>query len=519
MGRVSVAPRRHLGRPDIATLKQESGALARRLAEPEVWLPFGALALAFLALLGVARVPVFVDEADNVLGSCLIDHGTLLYRDFFSHHFPLPYYALAVLSEPASCSVFAGRLIGIVSLTLAGAAFARIAQNPAATFALLILALTAPLYYLQLYLAETMLAVGLILTLAFLTDHGRRMLDPVSHGLRFVALSILAWSSPIGLMIAAILVPLMIVGTGRPYRSVIAASAAALLVWPALLALQGTLGAFFEQAVLFNTQVYSQFLDVQLTNPLSLLWHSLTFVRHRYSFAVDWMATQDADASAASYAAGFEMLLVLLLAILVIRARKETLFRLGVCLLVPLTVAREGFHLAPFIAAATFACAQLVPVAAGRSTLIRGIVIAMAVIAVRIYFFYLPIQQDAPDELAESMQPESRIVRSLGPDDTMLYLPIAPQGYLAHDRRPGSFYTYFLPWQADVPGAEDRLIADIEQNQVAVIVIDPDAEIWDKYRLTDYAPRLMAHIMGTYRPLDGGDKHKARIFVRNAPGS
>ena len=102
--------------------------------------------VAFLAFIGVARVPVFVDEADNVLGACLIGRGTFLYQDFFSHHFPMPYYVLAALGEPMSCSVFAGRLVGIVSLTLAGAAFARITHNPAATFALLILALTAPLY-------------------------------------------------------------------------------------------------------------------------------------------------------------------------------------------------------------------------------------------------------------------------------------------------------------------------------------------------------------------------------------
>ena len=127
-------------------------------------------------------------------------------------------------------------------------------------------------------------------------------------------------------------------------------------------------------------------------------------------------------------------------------------------------------------------------------------------LAVRIYFFYLPIERNAPDELAHSMQPEARVLRSLGPDDTMLYLPIAPQGYLAHDRRPGSFYTHVLPWHADLPGAEEQIIADIEQNRVAVIVMDQDALIWDKYRLSEYAPALVAHIMATYHPVDNGDR-------------
>ena len=65
---------------------------------------------------------------------------------------------------------------------------------------------------------------------------------------------------------------------------------------------------------------------------------------------------------AGSYAVLFELMLVLLLAVLLTRTRKEPLLRLGVCLLLPFTVAREGFHLAPFVVLASFACVHLLPV-------------------------------------------------------------------------------------------------------------------------------------------------------------
>ena len=515
MGRLTLADRRAAAWSVVSATARSGESVVQRLAEPETLVPTGVLLLALLAFWGVVHVPVFVDEADNVLGACLIGRGAQLYQDFFSHHLPMPYYVLAAFGEPMSCSVLAGRLVGIVSLTLAGAAFVRIAHNPAAAFALLLLALTAPLYYLQLYLAETLVSVGLIVSLALLTDQGRRLRDPVSHGLRFVGLTILAWSSPIGLMMAAIMVPLLIVGASRRFVGVAVAGAAAMLVWPAALLIHGSLPAFVDQAIVFNTQVYSRFLDVELTNPLSLLWQSLQFVRHRFSFVADWMLGQKTDATAASYAVGLELALVLLLGLLLVRTRKERLFRLGVCLLLPLTMARDGFHLAPFVVLASFACAQLLSVVPGRSRLIQAIVLTLAVIAVRIYFFYLPVERDAPDELAESMEPEARVARQLTPADTVLFLPIAPQGYLALDRQPGSFYAFFLPWQAALAGAEDRMIADIERNKVAVIVLDQDAQVWEKYRLSDYAPRLVAHVMAMYRPLDGGDRHKARIFVRN----
>jgi hypothetical protein len=99
----------------------------------------------------------------------------------------------------------------------------------------------------------------------------------------------------------------------------------------------------------------------------------------------------------------------------------------------------------------------------------------------------------------------------------VLYLPIAPHGYLADARRPGSVYTYFLPWVADVPGAQERLISDIEAQQVAVIVLDQQTAIWDQYRFSSYAPAVYAHILSHYRPVDSNDRRKARIFVRAAP--
>ena len=488
-----------------------------RLVEPETLWPVGLLLMAVLAFWGVAREPVFVDEADNVMGACLIARGDLLYRDFFSHHFPMPYYVLAAFGESVACSVLAARLVGIVSLALAGAAFMKIARNPGAALALMIVALTAPVYYLQLYLAETVLSVGLIIVVAFLTDHGRRLRDPASIGLRCIGLTILAWSSPIGLMMAVAVIPIMIVGAGRPFAPIVATCVASLLVWPLSLLLQGSLPAFFEQAILFNLQVYSKFLDVGLASPLSLLWQTFSFVRHRFSFVVDWMIGQKTDASAASFAVAFEFLLTLLLVVLLTRTRKERFFRLGVGLLVPLTVAREGFHLAPFVVLASFGCVHLLPVFAGRSRLVQGTLLAIGVIAVRLYFFHLPVELDPPDRLAQSMEPETRILRNLAPDDTIVFLPIAPQGYLSSDHRPGSFHTFFLPWQAALPGAEERIIADIEQNRVAVIVMEQESLVWDKYRLSEYAPRLVAHIMATYHPVDGGDRRKARIFVRNAP--
>jgi len=477
----------------------------------------GLFLLASLAFAGVAHVPVFVDEANNVLGACLLARGSVIYRDFFFHHFPLSYYLLAALGPNGACSVIAGRYLGMAALILAVAAFTAITRNRLAPLALLVMVLSGPAYDAQLYLAEVMVSVGLILNLALLSDHGHHLCRRVGSGLRLTALVILTSSSPIGLMMAGVLGPLMLVRAGGQRLRVIASGIIALLVWPAVLLAQGALPAFIDEALLFNTQVYSKYLDVQLTSPSALLWQSLSFVRHRFSFVVDWMAGQETKATAASYAAGLELVLVVFLATLIVMNRREVLFRLSLCLLFPLTVARDGFHLAPFITLASLGCAQLMGGIVGRSRLVQAAAIMVAVLALRIYFLFLPTDLGAPDELAESLKPDSRVMQYARETDTILYLPMSPDGYLAADRRPGSFYSFFLPWEADVPGAEDRVIADIERNHIAVIVMDQETAVWGKYRLHDYAPRLSAHILTTYRPVDSGDPHQARIFVRGVP--
>lgn len=492
-------------------------ARTHELSDAGVFLAVGLLALALLAFLGVIRTPVFVDEADNVMGSCLMWRGQLPYRDFFSHHFPTPYYGLAALGERGACSVLAARVFGVAVLTAVAGLFAWTARNPLAPLALLLVALTAPLYYAQLYLAETWVSAGLIASLALLTEPGRRLRGRVGFAVRALALLLLASSSPLGLMMVAILIPLVVLGAGRPYRPVLAACAASILIWPLVLLVLGSLPAFVDQGLLFNTQIYSKFLTVKLTNPLSLSWETLTFFRNRFSFVMDWLIGQQTKATSESFAVFFELALATAFVALALGRREDRLFRLGAILMLPLALSRDGFHLSPFVVLASFGCVQLLAPGIRRSGKLQLVAVVLVVLALRVYFFFLPERLDVSSELAKSMERDRQVQTNTKPADTVLYLPISPHGYLAENRWPGSFYTSFLPWEAAIPGAEDRIIADIERNKVAMIVLDQETAIWGTYRIREYAPRLYAHIMSAYRPIDGGDRRRARYFIRAAP--
>ena len=134
--------------------------------------------------------------------------------------------------------MLAGRVLGVVLLTVSAGLFAWAARSAFAPLAVLVMALSAPLYYLQLYLAETFICVGLVLSLALLTERGRQLRGPAGVGLRIAALLTLSSSSPLGLMMAVLLTPLIVLGAGRPFTPVIGACAAGLLVWLLALAIR-----------------------------------------------------------------------------------------------------------------------------------------------------------------------------------------------------------------------------------------------------------------------------------------
>jgi len=103
------------------------------------------------------------------------------------------------------------------------------------------------------------------------------------------------------------------------------AGGVALAVWPIFFLLQGGLGAFVDQAFLFNTQIYAKYLDVHLLDPVALLWQTLSFGRHRFSFVVDWLAGQGTDATVATFASAFELALLVVLVGLIVARRRSSI--------------------------------------------------------------------------------------------------------------------------------------------------------------------------------------------------
>jgi hypothetical protein len=461
-------------------------------------------------------MPTFVDEADNVLGGCLMARGAVIYRDFFSHHFPLPYYLLSLFSGLSGCSVLFSRFLVVALLAVGSLAFYAVSRAPAALLAPAIVSMAAPAYYAHLYLAESFIGLGLLLVVPLSLDRAAGIRPNLYLSLLYVGMFVLLASSPIGLMLACISTGVLLARSPQPRAQLLATFALAIFTWVAILLWHGNLRAFVDQAIGFNLGVYSRFLGVDITSPTQVAWETLAFFRHRFSFGVDLLVGRDVETNAATFTALLECALVATMLFLVLRSKGEATFKALACLVLPLTVVRgDGFHLSPFIVLATYVVSHLASVAT-HERLARACLILLAVLALRIYFLFLPPRLDADDALARSLAPDPAVLAAAG-DDPVLFFPASIDGYLAHGRMPGSFFYFFLPWQAEIPGGQERIIDDIEANGVSMVSIDQEAQVWGRYRFRDYAPLVYAHVTANFRPVDSSDRRRARIFVRDAP--
>jgi hypothetical protein len=211
-----------------------------------------------------------VDEADNLVVGGLLLRGAALYTDVFSHHFPFPYFWMAGVIALAGKSMFAARFSVLVFQMAAFALALRLSDKPLLVgVAALLWGLVRPFYdgHMVLYtsFAGVSLFVVLVITLAILDETVR---PTWKHHL---TLAFFMWIAFLAgpLSVYAILVTFLFLLIKHPASGLKTGLLLALgltLVLAALL-LTHTLDAFWQNAILFNAQVYAKYGDA---NPVRL---------------------------------------------------------------------------------------------------------------------------------------------------------------------------------------------------------------------------------------------------------
>ncbi|MCK4975643.1 MAG: hypothetical protein KAS36_01775 [Anaerolineales bacterium] len=263
--------------------------IRRGLNSPAGGLVF--LVLSFLFGLTKLYYGRFVDEADNITTGWLISEGYTLYRDVFSHHFPFPYYWVAMVVGLFGNSFIAIRIsvlllqIGLfaVSMRITGFylaigltslvwnlinQFHRGQEAIYATFEgiLMVVVFLVIFYLLTKRVAvgkATLIFLGILLALALLTD-------------------------PLMVYAAVIAIAALFV-SGVKYRSQsryregvrrvlwVGISAGLVLgIFAVSLFASGTAQIFYHDTIWFNAEVYTKYVDAQPLRVDRILQNTIT---------------------------------------------------------------------------------------------------------------------------------------------------------------------------------------------------------------------------------------------------
>lgn len=337
----------------------------------------GVVLLAVSVIINIAQIywGNLPDEGDNIASGLLITKGYLLYKDIFSHHFPLPYHwAAAVISLfGASITAIRGSLFLFQTvtfwLTQRYTRFYLAVGLAAFTWSLI-----GGVYFHNLFLYQNIKSVSLFFIVIFtFAVLGGYITLREQHALvigTFAALAILC--DPLSVyVVGAVLLALLI--SARNLKKM------ALILLPLALAsftyvfyfqVTNSLMAFWDDIIHFNSSIYSKYILVDQL-PLKAFWRAVSKGLHivdarwlefdpmrpfdKYSILPDrWFFT------GFLYRAS-----VLLLVIFLLYRRKygQALFLYLVCALFIAARSEEIVHANPFILVALFSGCLFITVA------------------------------------------------------------------------------------------------------------------------------------------------------------
>jgi hypothetical protein len=458
------------------------------------------------------------DEYDNFLGGCLIAQGQVIYLDFFSNHHPFHYYLLGGLYNWFGCDLVLPRFLtlGLVTGTFLLAYY--VSGNISNLVGMLLYHLFAPIYRGQFYLAEVFLGLGLIIllntTLAPRCDLNRRGLFVA----QFIGHFMVVNSNVSGAFFSGLF---LLYSTARARRLTWEHAAFLLSFLPmfAIMLAQGNAREFFDQAISFNLNVYSKYIGTSLINPIDVMNAAYRFVAYRLEniiFVVDrWEGRW--------YQHVQELVLLATVLAYILFFRQRRALDLGFLLLLGLlSLNRPVEHRTlPFVALALFAITMLLRSGSARRwRLVRvGYAVWLLAFAAWTYAWFAP--SDRSDYFSLQINRLSSgsdryLQQFTDPGEKVLFYSYDPLAYLTGDRQPGSFYYFFFPWQAELPGVQERIIRDIEDNGVKLVAFDTHDR-----GLLQYGAKVYEHLGSHFKVVDGWDEGEGRIFVRRggSPGS
>lgn len=474
------------------------------------------------------------DEADNLVVGSLLLRGYTLFRDIFSHHFPFPYYWVAIIVGLFGKSIFVARLSILVFQTTIFAFGMRLSGD------YLLLGIAAVIWSIvrSFYSGNMVLyssfagAAVLIIFITIVVILQQRVVPSWKHWLLIGLFSIISiLSDP--LSVYAVGVALVFLFTKRPIWGVYVSLVigAGLLMYAGYLYFTGSIQAFWSDAILFNTQIYAKYI---YTNPLRFgdllstiikglgitdaVWLNLDPLKHiipQYTELDHWFFT------------GFlyRFSVIATTVFLALRKQYRTAAFTYLFTASALIIEKWGFRAQPFILVSILAISALITNEWWRDTgnrvlkttqIIIGVMVLVMTIwlSARLSVNIYKLRNTYGDMQLADYKRDAFYIEGLTCNQPNVLLGYYPDGnywYWFTGMKPVSKYVYLWPWVAEV-GLND-VIHELSQNKVLAIVVRQDFVIWGAYDSKEYLHPLDEYLDMNYHKISEGVYVSPKLYA------
>ncbi len=476
-------------------------------------------------------VDYFVDEADNLAGGRLIAEGYTLYGDFFSHHFPFPYWWLAAVFKLFGPSVFSARFSLLALEILAWAIVMRLVGRVwSLGLSLIAWGLVQYLYWghMTIYYSFSRIGFFVPFILVFLAS------DAQLNRIRtrfiiwfFTVMAVLAdpfMVLSLGLVHLRWLIRRGVLPYGRELGVALAGSGLGL----GILVVLGTfsVAGFFNDAVVFNLETYRKYSPAfadPLGNWVRNLASGLELFDRRW-LNTDLLSALDVDGASRRLFTGFFFRLAVLMLATGLLMTGRVVDGIGFYIVSAALLARlpEFFHSGPFVMVSVTAAALLVGGLPGRlwtglvGVCFRGFMAAgMVWLSLRAgAVLGDPGLGEYHRQMVSWFESDARVAERLTCDRSDVALGDYPEGVYLNfltGRRPTGGYGLLWPWMAEwgLAGVIERLKAE-----PAIVRVHLGAQV-GPFKANEYLSPLIDFLSKNFVAVDGF--YVAPGVVRDCP--
>lgn len=461
----------------------------------------------------------FTDEYDNIRGGFSIARGSVIYRDYITQHTPIAYYLCGFFALLGAGSLEQFRLSYYVFQAIVyGLIYAR-NKEKIGSRKMYLLTTGIPLFVLAVMkmqgaqiLSEAVAGLAILTLyleyLGYLQDHKIDWKRSAIISICFyvaVGVSFVSVYSLIGIVVLVIANEIIwgiqnkenVAYYIKRYARLLVAMIIPACIFVVYFAMNGALLDFYEQAYLFNREVYSSYLPGNMGD--SAIQPFFVGFSEIFSFVINGVVAIFNDGATSAIITQTFLMIGAIICVIVGFIQKKTFESLAAIWLIMFAGTRgfDNFHaLSGWYVAAVIIILCLCNMKKKRDVLIRCLV-SVGVFLV-LGAFLIKVKDNVAVEMTSISELEKNIVDMTEPGEGIyldafwfdsIYL-------LEKDRNEINPAVYMLPWYMD--WYEENDLSALQQEKPNVVVYNISRECWD---CTNYTNRFDSYLRENYTHL------------------